>query len=298
MVLNDTPIIDVRGLSHTYLPGTPLEVRSLNNVGIQVFENEAVGIIGPTGSGKSTLLQHLNGLFIPDEGEVRINGISISESSIDIRSVRQRIGLVFQNPENQLFEQYAGDDVAFGPRNMKLPPEEIRKRVRNAMEAVGLPFNYKDRLTARLSLGEKRRLALAGVLAMEPQVLVLDEPTASLDPEGRLKLLDILTAWREGFRRAVVIASHNMEDIVELSSRVYVLVNGKVILSGSTREVFANYDILIQNGLSLPAAAQVIHGLMERDFSVSPEVLTVEEAAEEIKRLFNKDVFNASKKRF
>lgn len=296
MVLNDTPIIDVRGLSHTYLPGTPLEVRSLDNVGIQVFENEAVGIIGPTGSGKSTLLQHLNGLFIPDEGEVRINGISISESSIDIRRVRQRIGLVFQNPENQLFEQYAGDDVAFGPRNMKLPPEEIRKRVRNAMEAVGLPFNYKDRLTARLSLGEKRRLALAGVLAMEPQVLVLDEPTASLDPEGRLKLLDILTAWREGFRRAVVIASHNMEDIVELSSRVYVLVNGRVILSGSTREVFANYDILIQNGLSLPAAARVIHGLMERGFSVSPEVLTVEEAAEEIKRLFNKDVFNASKK--
>ena len=296
MVLKDTPIIDVRGLSHTYLPGTPLEVRSLDNVGIQVFENEAVGIIGPTGSGKSTLLQHLNGLFIPDEGEVRINGISISESSIDIRRVRQRIGLVFQNPENQLFEQYAGDDVAFGPRNMKLPPEEIRKRVRNAMEAVGLPFNYKDRLTARLSLGEKRRLALAGVLAMEPQVLVLDEPTASLDPEGRLKLLDILTAWRKGFRRAVVIASHNMEDIVELSSRVYVLVNGKVILSGSTREVFANYDILIQNGLSLPAAARVIHGLMERGFSVSPEVLTVEEAAEEIKRLFNKDVFNASKK--
>ncbi|MCK5568831.1 MAG: ATP-binding cassette domain-containing protein, partial [Spirochaetes bacterium] len=137
MILNDTPIIDVRGLSHTYLPGTPLEVRSLDNVGIQVFENEAVGIIGPTGSGKSTLLQHLNGLFIPDEGEVRINGISISESSIDIRRVRQRIGLVFQNPENQLFEQYAGDDVAFGPRNMKLPPEEIRKRVRNAMEAVG-----------------------------------------------------------------------------------------------------------------------------------------------------------------
>ncbi len=296
MILNDTPIIDVRGLSHTYLPGTPLEVRSLDNVGIQVFENEAVGIIGPTGSGKSTLLQHLNGLFIPDEGEVRINGISISESSIDIRRVRQRIGLVFQNPENQLFEQYAGDDVAFGPRNMKLPPEEIRKRVRNAMEAVGLPFNYKDRLTARLSLGEKRRLALAGVLAMEPQVLVLDEPTASLDPEGRLKLLDILTAWREGFRRAVVIASHNMEDIVELSSRVYVLVNGRVILSGSTREVFANYDILIQNGLSLPAAAWVIHGLMERGFSVSPEVLTAEEAAEEIKRLFNKDVFNASKK--
>ena len=296
MVLNDTPIVDVRGLSHTYLPGTPLEVRSLDNVGIQVFENEAVGIIGPTGSGKSTLLQHLNGLFIPDEGEVRISGISISESSIDIRRVRQRIGLVFQNPENQLFEQYAGDDVAFGPRNMKLPPEEIRKRVRNAMEAVGLPFNYKDRLTARLSLGEKRRLALAGVLAMEPQVLVLDEPTASLDPEGRLKLLDILTAWREGFRRAVVIASHNMEDIVELSSRVYVLVNGKVILSGSTREVFANYDILIQNGLSLPAAARVIHGLMERGFSVSPEVLTVEEAAEEIKSLFNKDVFNASKK--
>lgn len=296
MILNNTPIIDVRGLSHTYLPGTPLEIRSLDNVGIQVFENEAVGIIGPTGSGKSTLLQHLNGLYLPDEGEVRIDGRFIAESSTDIHRVRQRIGLVFQNPENQLFEQYAGDDVAFGPRNMKLPPEEIRKRVRNAMEAVGLPFNYKDRLTAQLSLGEKRRLALAGVLAMEPQVLVLDEPTAGLDPEGRFELLDILAAWREGLRRAVVIASHNMEDIVELSSRVYVLVNGRVILSGSTREVFANYDVLIQNGLSVPVAAQVIRGLLKKGFSVSPEVLTVEEAAEEIKGLFNGDVFNAPKK--
>lgn len=287
MILSEVPVIEVKNLSHTYLPGTPLEVVSLKNVNLQVFKNETVGIIGPTGSGKSTLLHHLNGLLRPMNGDVQINGISVSGWSGDIRVMRQKIGLVFQNPENQLFEQYAGDDVAFGPRNMNLSQKEVRKRVRNAMKMVGLPFSYKDRLTAGLSLGEKRRLALAGVFAMEPQVLVMDEPTASLDPEGRRELLGILSGWRTEGEKAIVIASHNMEDIVDLSSRVYVLVSGKILLHGATREVFSHYDLLVQNSLSVPAAAEVVFKLARRGYSVSTDVLNIEEAAREIKGLFH-----------
>lgn len=287
MILSEVPVIEVKNLSHTYLPGTPLEVVSLKNVNLQLFKNETVGIIGPAGSGKSTLLHHLNGLLRPMHGDVQIKGISVSGWSGDIRIMRQKIGLVFQNPENQLFKQYAGDDVAFGPRNMNLSQKEVRKRVRNAMKMVGLPFSYKDRLTAGLSLGEKRRLALAGVLAMEPQVLVLDEPTASLDPEGRRELLGILSGWRSEGEKAIVIASHNMEDIVDLSSRVYVLVSGKILLHGATREVFSHYDLLVQNSLSVPAAAEVVLKLARRGYSVSTDVLNIEEAAREIKGLFH-----------
>lgn len=287
MILSEVPVIEVKNLSHTYLPGTPLEVVSLKNVNLQLFKNETVGIIGPAGSGKSTLLHHLNGLLRPMHGDVQIKGISVSGWSGDIRIMRQKIGLVFQNPENQLFKQYAGDDVAFGPRNMNLSQKEVRKRVRNAMKMVGLPFSYKDRLTAGLSLGEKRRLALAGVLAMEPQVLVLDEPTASLDPEGRRELLGILSGWRSEGEKAIVIASHNMEDIVDLSSRVYVLVSGKMLLHGATREVFSHYDLLVQNSLSVPAAAEVVLKLARRGYSVSTDVLNIEEAAREIKGLFH-----------
>jgi len=287
MILSEMPVIEVKNLSHTYLPGTPLEVVSLKNVNLQLFKNETVGIIGPAGSGKSTLLHHLNGLLRPMHGDVQIKGISVSGWSGDIRVMRQKIGLVFQNPENQLFKQYAGDDVAFGPRNMNLSQKEVRKRVRNAMKMVGLPFSYKDRLTAGLSLGEKRRLALAGVLAMEPQVLVLDEPTSSLDPEGRHELLGILSGWRSEGEKAIVIASHNMEDIVDLSSRVYVLVSGKILLHGATREVFSHYDLLVQNSLSVPAAAEVVLKLARRGYSVSTDVLNIEEAAREIKGLFH-----------
>ncbi|MBA7655984.1 Energy-coupling factor transporter ATP-binding protein EcfA2 [subsurface metagenome] len=287
MILSEVPVIEVKNLSHTYLPGTPLEVVSLKNVNLQLFKNETVGIIGPAGSGKSTLLHHLNGLLRPMHGDVQIKGISVSGWSGDIRVMRQKIGLVFQNPENQLFKQYAGDDVAFGPRNMNLSQKEVRKRVRNAMKMVGLPFSYKDRLTAGLSLGEKRRLALAGVLAMGPQVLVLDEPTASLDPEGRRELLGILSGWRSEGEKAIVIASHNMEDIVDLSSRVYVLVSGKILLHGATREVFSHYDLLVQNSLSVPAAAEVVFKLARRGYSVSTDVLNIEEAAREIKGLFH-----------
>jgi len=287
MIPFKTPLIGVKGLSHTYLAGTDLSVDSLKNIDLEVFRGETVGIIGPAGSGKSTLLQHLNGLLRPQRGDVWVKDISILHSGEEIRTVRTHVGLLFQNPENQLFEQFAGADVAFGPRNMGLSTEEVRRRVKNAMEMVGLPFSYKDRLTAHLSLGEKRRLALAGVLAMDPEVLVLDEPTASLDPDGRRRLLHILSGWKSSGIKAMVIASHNMEDIVETSDRVYVLLRGKIALAGTTRQVFSGVDFLLQNDLAVPVASELMHYLRKRGFPVSSEVLTDREAAQEVRGLYD-----------
>jgi energy-coupling factor transport system ATP-binding protein len=248
-----------------------------------VFKNETVGIIGPTGSGKSTLLLHFNGLLHPNKGDVLINGTSVSMYLDKVREIRQAVGLVFQNPENQLFERYAGDDVAFGPRNMDLSREEVRMRVMKAMENVGLPFTDKDRLTSELSTGEKRRLALAGVLAMKPDVLVLDEPTASLDPQGRQELIRVLSRWKEQRGKALIIATHNMEDIAQLADRIYVLFNGKILLQGSTREVFSRYDVLVQHGLNVPVATEIMYKLSLRGFNTSREVLNIEEAVEAIR---------------
>ena len=287
MTVSTTPLIEVQGLFYTYLQGTPLETKALQGVDLQVFAGETVGIIGPTGSGKSTLLQHLNGLLRPQKGTVLVNGISLSDPDTDIRAIRQRIGLLFQNPEDQLFERYAGDDVAFGPRNLGLSPDQVRERVRRAMETVGLPFAYKDRLTAELSQGQRRRLALAGVLAMEPQVLVLDEPTANLDPHGRRTLLHVLAQWRAQEGHAIVMASHNMEDIAQLSTRIYVLVAGQTVLSGTPREVFARYDVLMRSGLSVPAPLETMLKLQQHGCPVPVNALTVEEAAKQIEALFH-----------
>jgi energy-coupling factor transporter ATPase len=282
----DMTILEAKNLSHWYLSGTALEVKSLHDVSLRVCADETVGIIGPAGSGKSTLLLHLNGLLRPAQGEVFFNGVSLKSGSVNISEVRSKIGLLFQNPEKQLFEQFAGDDVAFGPRNINLGKEEVRERVRNAMEMVGLPFFFKDRKTSELSLGEKRRLALAGILAMEPRVLVLDEPTASLDPDGRRQLIRILARWNTG-GRAIVIASHSMEDITELADRTYVINGGKLIAEGHTRDVFGNYTLLVTHGLCLPVAADVLHQLSVRGYAVKEGLLSVEEVTDEIRRLVN-----------
>jgi len=287
MFSSGTPLIEVQGLQHIYLQGTPLEVQALRGVDLQIQAGESIGIVGPTGSGKSTLLQHLNGLLRPQGGEVRVGGIALSDPTVDVRAIRQRVGLLFQSPEDQLFERYAGDDVAFGPRNLGLGQEEVRERVRLAMEAVGLPFEYKDRLTAELSQGEKRRLALAGVLALQPQVLVLDEPTAGLDPQGRQELLRTLVQWRAADGRAIVLASHNMEDVAALCDRVYVLVKGQIALHGTPREVFAQPEILMSNGLAVPTVTEVMLMLRQRGYDVSTAVLTDEEAAQEVEGLLH-----------
>jgi len=280
-------LIRVRDLEHTYLLGTPLEVKSLHGVSLDVSAGSTVGIVGPTGSGKSTLLQHLNGLFRPQKGEVHVLGASLSDPAVNLREIRRRVGLVFQNPEDQLFEQFAGDDAAFGPRALGLSQDEVRARVRWAMEAVGLPFEYKDRLTAELSQGERRRLALAGVLALQPQVLVLDEPTAGLDPQGRHNLLHRLASWAAQGSRAIVLATHNMEDIARLATYLYVMVRGRIVLHGPPREVFQNADVLLENALAEPVAVQVMQQLRQRGFPVRTDVLTPDEALQQIEALFD-----------
>ncbi len=284
------PLIQVQDLYHTYLRSTPLETTALCGVDLEVGRGEAAGIMGPTGSGKSTLLQSLNGLLTPQAGRILLDGQSLSDPRTDRRAIRFRVGLLFQHPGDQLFERYVGDDVAFGPRAMGLPREEVRERVRRAMEAVGLPFEqFKDRLTASLSGGERHKAALAGVLALEPEVLVLDEPTAGLDPRSRRELLALLHRWREEQGGTLVVATHNMEDLAELAERTYLLADGKVILGGSTRQVFARGEELTRHGLSTPQAAAVVQALRARGLPLPSHPLTVPEAADEIATLLMRE---------
>jgi energy-coupling factor transport system ATP-binding protein len=238
--------------------GTPLMVKALSDVNVEVRAGEVLGVIGHTGSGKSTVVQHFNALLRPHEGRVRIFGKDASDEKLDVRDIRRKVGLLFQFPEAQLFEHYVGDDVAYGPRNLQLSREEVRARVRRAMESVGLGFEeFKDRITFALSGGQMRRVALAGVLALEPQVLVLDEPTSGLDPRGRAQLLDLITSFRAQGLTLVVI-SHNMEELAQICDRLVVISNGRSIMQGSPREVFARAETLRELGLGVPAVTDAV----------------------------------------
>jgi len=258
---------------------TPLQVRAIHDVNMAIRRGEIVGILGHTGSGKSTIVQHFNGLLRPHEGRVTIFGHDLSDLQVDLLAVRQRVGLVFQFPETQIFEQFVGDDVAYGPRNLQLSREEVRARVRQAMSAVGLDFaDFKDRRTFALSGGQKRRVAIAGVLALEPEVLVLDEPTAGLDPASRQQLLDHLLALH---RRGVtlVIISHNMDELAALCQRLYVVAEGRTVLEGTPGEVFAQVARLRVIGLSVPWVMLLMERLVaEGIFASPPPVSTVEQA--------------------
>ena len=272
-------VIEVRGLWHTYLRGTPLESPALKGVDFELRPTEIAAIIGHTGSGKSTLIQHLNGLLRPQRGTVRVAGLDLADPKLDVRQVRRQVGLVFQFPEQQLFEPTVGDDVAFGPRKLGCDRVEVRRRVREAMEAVGLGFEaFKDRYTFGLSGGEKRRVAIAGVLALEPRVLVLDEPTSSLDPQGRLELLETVLRLRDERGIAVVFVSHNMEEVAELAERVWVIAAGATALSGTVREVFGRADRLRELGLGVPQVTRLMHTLGERGLDAPSDVITLDEA--------------------
>ena len=276
------PILQVEDLHHTYLPGSPLEAVALRGVDMEVGEGEIVAIIGPTGSGKSTLIQHFNGLIRPQRGRVIVDGHDLADQKLDLKALRRRVGLIFQSPEQQLFEQYVGDDIAFGPRNFGLDKEEVRRRVRKAMEMVGLGFEeFKDRLTFSLSGGEMRKVAIAGVLALEPKILVFDEPTCGLDPGTSRELLARIRELRhEGV--TIVLVSHNMEHVVELADRIYVIVGGKSVLNGTPRQIFSQPELLNDYGLEVPQVTQVMHSLQERGKEVRVDLLTVGEAEEEI----------------
>ena len=277
--------IQVEDLHHTYLPGTPFEAISLRGVDMRVDEGEIVAIIGPTGSGKSTLIQHFNALIRPQLGKVMVLGRDVSEENLDLKWLRSQVGMVFQSPEQQLFEQYVGDDIAFGPRNLGLERGEVRQRVRQAMETVGLDFEgFKDRLTFSLSGGERRRVAIAGVLALQPQILVFDEPTSGLDPETAREFLARIKEWHSRQDLSIVLVSHDMEAVALLADRIYIIAEGRSVREGTPREIFSQCDLLRGCGLDLPQIAQVMYGLRNRGCTVRLDVLSVLEAEEELAR--------------
>ncbi len=274
------PIIEIKGLSHIYSPNTPFEQRALDGIDLTIYRGEYLGIIGRTGSGKSTLIQHLNGLMRPTAGQVLFEGQDIWSSKALTHSIRFQVGLVFQYPEYQLFEETVYKDIAFGPRNMKLDEAEIDRRVRRAAAFAGLGDEILQRSPFELSGGQKRRVAIAGVIAMEPKVLILDEPTAGLDPAGAASILANIEAYREANDATVIIVSHSMEDVARLTDRLVVVSHGKLPYVGTPREVFAHGAELEALGLSVPAMARVFARVRALGGDVDPAVYTVEQAKE------------------
>ena len=291
--MNDThpaqPIIQVNDLHHVYLRGTPLETVALQGVTMEIHAGESVGIIGRTGAGKSTIVQHFNGLIRPRQpGKVIIDGQDMSDPSVKVKAIREKIGLVFQHPEQQLFERLVGDDIAFGPKKLGLQREERRERVKWAMEMVGLDFErFKDRFTFSLSGGEMRKVAIAGVLALQPKVLILDESTTGVDPRGRKDLLARILDLHQRQGVTLVFVSPNMEEVASMVDRIYVIEEGRTVMSGPTREVFARPEELHTYGLGVPQVTTVAHRLRERGLPIPRIPLTVAEAEEDVWKILN-----------
>ena len=272
--------VELKDLTYTYSVKTPFEKRALDRVNLAVEEGEFVGLIGATGSGKSTLIQHLNGLVKVQEGEVRVAGMNASDKKT-LKSLRFTVGMVFQYPEYQLFEDTVAKDVAFGPKNMKLEKDEIDRRVRRAMEVVGLPYSeFAERSPFELSGGEKRRAAIAGVIAMEPKILVLDEPVAGLDPVGRREILALVKKLHEEVSPTVIMVSHYMDDIAEMADRIVALKDGRVVADGTPAEVFGAREELAAAVLALPTAARIVDRLAARGISLPRTIVTARELAD------------------
>ena len=269
-------IIRIENLTHTYGEGTPFRRSAVENLSLDIYHGEFLGLIGHTGSGKSTLIQHLNGLLKPTGGRVLLDGEDIWADPKKIRSVRFRVGLVFQYPEYQLFEETVYKDIAFGPKNMGLDEADIDRRVRDAAAFVGLTEAMLDKSPFELSGGQKRRVAIAGVIAMEPKVLVLDEPTAGLDPRGRDDILARIQDYHRAKNASVVLVSHSMEEIARNVDRIVVLSDSHVFMEGTSRQVFARADELEQVGLDIPQVTKVALALRRRGLPVDTAVYTVE----------------------
>ena len=279
--------IALEHVNYVYSPGTAYEKHALKDVSFEIEQGQFVGIIGHTGSGKSTLIQHLNGLVKATSGKILYEGQNIYEEGYDMKKLRSQVGLVFQYPEYQLFEADVLSDVCFGAKNQGLSREECEKCAREALALVGFPEKYYSQSPFELSGGQKRRVAIAGILAMHPRVLVLDEPTAGLDPKGRDEILDQIQHLHRETGMTVILVSHSMEDIANYVDRIIVMNRGEKMLDGTPKEVFSHYKELEKVGLAAPQVTYVMHDLKERGFPVSTDATTIPEAADEIMRSFH-----------
>jgi len=275
--------IKIENLTHIYMKGSPFEKKALDNVSLTINDKDFLALIGNTGSGKSTLIQHINGLLKPYSGKIIVDGLDITEKKVKMSDIRKKVGLVFQYPEYQLFEETIENDIAFGPRNIGLSTEEILFRVKKAMNIVGLDYeSYKDKSPFNLSGGQKRRVAIAGVVAMEPKVLILDEPTAGLDPKGRDDILGKLKELHKEYGMTIILVSHSMEDVAKVASRVVVMNKGKCILDNIPSAVFNEIDILENVGLAVPQVTYLIRDLRKKGYVLPQQVITINQAKNEI----------------
>ena len=282
--------IQIEHLTHTYMPGSPFSAVALRDITLTIEDGELIGLLGHTGSGKTTLVQHLNGLIKPTEGKVLVDGLDTSDKNTSLLEVRRKVGLVFQYPEYQLFEETVAKDIAFGPKNLGLSEAEIDQRVRTAMEKVGLDYEeIAERSPFELSGGQMRRVAIAGVLAMQPKVLVLDEPTAGLDPAGRRSILDMIRQLHAAGGLTVIMVSHSMDDISTLATRLIVMSKGELVMTGTPREVFRNRELLSSIGLGVPQAAELAFQLREAGFQLPDDLYTADELYDAIMKLAGKE---------
>ena len=282
--------IKIESLTHIYMPGSPFEKVALKDINLTINDNDFVALIGHTGSGKSTLIQHFNGLLSPTKGKIYIDDIDITEKNVKLVDIRKKVGLVFQYSEYQLFEETIEKDIEFGPKNLGLSDEEIHQRVVKAMEMVGLDYNeYKDKSPFDLSGGQKRRVAIAGVIAMNPKTLILDEPTAGLDPKGRDDILTQIKKLHDNYGMTIILVSHSMEDVANIADKVIVMNNGSVELQGPIDTVFKEVEKLESIGLAVPQVTYLMLKLKSLGFDVSDGIYTIKQAKEEIIKLLNKN---------
>lgn len=279
--------IIIENLTHIYNEGMPFASKALDNINLTIENGDFVGLIGHTGSGKSTLIQHLNGILKPSSGKIFINEFNITDKNLNLTDIRKKVGVVFQYPEYQLFEETVEKDIAFGPSNLGLDEIEINNRVKLSMESVGLEYeDFKDKSPFELSGGQKRRVAIAGVIAMNPEVLILDEPTAGLDPKGRDEIFELIKSLHKDKNMTIILSSHSMDDMAKLVKTIIVMNSGKVEFMGPTREIFKNHSSRLKEiGLDIPQVLELCIKLRDKGFNIKPDIITIEEAKNEIMRV-------------